>query len=170
MQYKIKAINVNGESDYSEPLTVTVGVIPNAPINLAVRQIYSSTSLEITWDDGASISSNPSTLSFNVYLDDLSGNPPAKVFDSTSKAITNIATLKGLNPGDSYLVTLTSVNVIGESLPSSPLTIYAGTPPSKIEKLVWEESNTTSITVKWDAPSSNGSLSLLKYTLYIDEG
>lgn len=32
--YKIKAHNVNGESAYSQELTVTVGLVPNAPINL----------------------------------------------------------------------------------------------------------------------------------------
>ena len=29
--YKVKAVNVNGESLYSEDLTVVVGVVPNAP-------------------------------------------------------------------------------------------------------------------------------------------
>lgn len=170
IQYKIKAINVNGESLYSEPLTITVGVVPNAPVALSIREIFTATSMQLTWDDGAAIASNPATTSYRVYLDDDSGNPPAKVFDSASQALTNIVTLNDLVAGNSYKVTVTAVNAIGESNPSVFLTIYAGTVPSKIKTLVWQDSNTTSITVRWDAPSSNGSLSLTKFVLYIDEG
>lgn len=32
--YKIKAVNIAGDSEYSEPLTITVGTVPNAPTNL----------------------------------------------------------------------------------------------------------------------------------------
>jgi len=34
--YKIKTTNYAGESKYSEPLTITVGLVPNAPINLRI--------------------------------------------------------------------------------------------------------------------------------------
>ena len=34
--YKIKAVNIAGESPYCEDLTVTVGNVPNAPTNLAI--------------------------------------------------------------------------------------------------------------------------------------
>lgn len=126
--------------------------------------------MQITWEDGAAIASNPFTFSYRVFLDDLSGNPPAKVFDSESQSLTNIFTLINLMPGSTYKVTVTAVNAIGESDPSSALTIHAGTVPSKIRTLIWEASTTTSITVRWEAPASNGNLSLESFILYIDEG
>jgi len=126
--------------------------------------------MQITWDEGAAIASNPFTFSYRVFLDDLSGNPPAKVFDSESQSLTNIFTLINLMPGSTYKVTVTAVNAIGESDPSSALTIHAGTVPSKIRTLIWEASTTTSITVRWEAPVSNGNLSLESFILYIDEG
>ncbi len=92
------------------------------------------------------------------------------MFDSQNLALTNIATLKHLVAGNQYKVTVTAVNSIGESSHSAPLTIYAGTVPSKIKTLVWDDSTTTSIKVRWEAPLSNGSLSLLSFILYIDEG
>ncbi len=78
--------------------------------------------------------------------------------------------LKDLTASNTYLVTVTALNEIGESLQSLPLTIYAGTVPSKIKTLVWDQSTSTSITVRWEPPASNGDLSLLSYILYIDEG
>jgi len=55
--------------------------------------------MQITWIDGASIANNPVTLSYRIYLDDRSGNPTKKVFDSQNFALTNIATLKNLVAG-----------------------------------------------------------------------
>lgn len=34
--YKLKAVNQAGASSYTEPLTVTVGVVPNAPSSLLI--------------------------------------------------------------------------------------------------------------------------------------
>lgn len=34
--YKLKTVNYAGESSYSEDLTVTIGVVPNAPQTLAI--------------------------------------------------------------------------------------------------------------------------------------
>jgi hypothetical protein len=81
---------------------------------------------------------NPLTLSYRVYLDDGSGNLPQVVFDSKQQARTNIVTLKDLVSSNTYQVTVTALNEIGESLHSLPLTIYAGTVPSKIKTLVWD--------------------------------
>lgn len=48
--------------------------------------------------------------------------------------------------------------------------VYAGVAPSQIKILKWEASNTTSVTVRWVLPESNGGLSLTKFTLYHDVG
>ena len=84
--------------------------------------------------------------------------------------MSNIVTLTGLQPGTVYSATVTATNVIGESVPSDPLTIYTGMVPSKITSLVWESSTTTSITFRWILPESNGGLSLQKFKLYVDVG
>lgn len=34
LEYKLKAVNEAGESEYSEPLIVTVGTVPNTPSSL----------------------------------------------------------------------------------------------------------------------------------------
>jgi hypothetical protein len=105
-----------------------------------------------------------------VYLDDLLGNDPQLVFDTSLSSITTTTTITGLTPGKTYDITVTAVNSIGESLESTVLTIYAGTLPSKITDVSLKASTTTSITVQWTPPSSNGGLSLTKYTIYYDVG
>lgn len=40
-------------------LSITVGMKPNAPINLAVNEFVTATEIEVTWSDGAAIANNP---------------------------------------------------------------------------------------------------------------
>jgi hypothetical protein len=103
-------------------------------------------------------------------LDDGEGNDPDLVYDTGRKALTNLITLVGLETGNSYQVTVRQVNEIGESDDSNILTVHAGIVPTKIQSLLWETSTSTSVTVKWTQPESNGGLSLTQFTLYYDVG
>ena len=167
--YKLKAINYAGASLYTENLVVTVGSVPNAPTGL---QIVSRTqsSVEISWTADAAISSNTVTLGYKVYLNDQSGNPSTVVFDSTKAALTTTTSITGLIVGSQYLVTVTAVNAIGESNPSSALTVNVGTVPSKISEVTLQSSTSTTFTIQWPYPQSNGGLSLTQFTVYLDEG
>ena len=100
--YKIKAVNIAGSSPYCEELTITVGVVPSAPQSLEIVQTLSETSIQIKWLPGTAISSNPETLSYNVYLDDGSGNDPILWYDSATQAISTQVVLSGLVTGMTY--------------------------------------------------------------------
>lgn len=80
-------------------LSITVGMKPNAPINLAVNEIVTATEIEVTWSDGAAIANNPPIKAYRVYLDDFSGNPPALVYDTGRSSLTNLFTINGLSIG-----------------------------------------------------------------------
>lgn len=126
-------------------MTVTVGLIPTAPQNLIRVQALSETSIQVSWQPGLEIMSNPETLSYKIYLDDGSGNNPVVFWDSAGVALSNIATLTSLQTSTVYSATVTATNVIGESLTSDALTIYTGMVPSKITTLKWESSSTTTV-------------------------
>ncbi len=124
----------------------------------------------MAWDTEATILNNPKTLAYKVYIDDLSGNPPKLVFDTTDNALVLETTVSGLIVGALYKATVTATNEIGESLSSSALTIHVGIIPSKIKNVRLESSTTTSIFLRWDFPESNGGLALTQYTVYLDVG
>lgn len=113
---------------------------------------------------------NPSTTAYKIYLDDGSGNEPQLVYDTGRKSLTNLVTISDLETGKTYTVTVRSINVIGESDASNELTVYAGVAPSQIKSLLWETSTTTSVTVRWNLPESNGGLPLTKFSLHYDVG
>ena len=76
--------------------------MPNAPVNLAIVQTLSATEIQIGWDPGSEIVSNPVTKSYRVYLDDGSGNDPVLWHDSASQAISTVALLRDLHTGMTY--------------------------------------------------------------------
>jgi hypothetical protein len=168
--YKIKTTNYAGESLYSEPLPITVGLVPNAPTNLRISSQTVPTVVSLAWNPETVIVDNPKTLAYKVYIDDLSGNPPKVVFDTTDNALVYETTVSGLTLGALYKATVTATNEIGESLSSSPLTIHVGILPSKIKNVRLDSSTTTSIFLRWDFPESNGGLALSEYTVYLDVG
>jgi hypothetical protein len=126
----VKAVNIAGDSVYSQSLTVTVGIKPNAPTNLVINEILTASEIQVTWQDGAAITDNPPIIAYRVYLDDFSGNPPALIYDTGSGSLTNVFTVNGLTVGQTYSVTVTAVNQIGESSQSNLLTVHAGVAPS----------------------------------------
>jgi len=64
--------------------------------------------VNLAWDTEASILNNPKTLAYKVYIDDLSGNPPMVVFDTTEKALVTETTVSGLKLGALYKATVTA--------------------------------------------------------------
>lgn len=164
------AVNEAGNSEYTEELTVTVGVVPNAPTNLAIKGWDSQTSVEFEWDADVAIASNVATTAYRVYLDDQTGNAKQLVYDTANFSFTNKAVLNNLVIGYQYLVTVRSVNAIGESVDSTAFTLNVGTVPSKVDPVILVSSTTTSIKVQWKPPTTNGGLPLTKYKVYLDVG
>jgi len=58
--------------------------------------------VSLAWSPETVIANNPATLAYKVYLDDLSGNGPALVFDTTGGALVYETTLSGLSLGHTY--------------------------------------------------------------------
>ena len=87
--YSIKTVNYAGVSSYSDPITVTVGLVPNVPTNLRYRAQTEESSVSVAWDTESLIANNPLTRAYKVYLYDFSGNQPSLVFDTTGNSLVN---------------------------------------------------------------------------------
>lgn len=62
---KLKSKNDVSESEYSEPLIVPIGVLPNAPT--IVSSFATQSSLRLTWTTDPVILNNVPTLGFKIY-------------------------------------------------------------------------------------------------------
>jgi hypothetical protein len=75
--------------------------------------------------------------------------------------------------GATYEVTVSSVNIIEESVKSTPLTLHTGVRPSKMTGTsapVLLSSTAASITITWLPPAYNGGSSLTSFDIYHDIG
>jgi len=68
--YKLKTVNYAGSSSYSDPITVTVGVVPNAPASFQITSHPEESQVNLAWSPETAITHNPATLAYKVYLDD----------------------------------------------------------------------------------------------------
>ncbi len=164
--YKIKATNAAGSSDYSDSLSVQIGSLPNVPLSLALASRPSNSSLTLSWAQETTIASNFPTMGYRIYNYDTS----ALLFDCTQSSIALQATITGLTTGSTYNFVARTVNSLGESANSATLSVVVGLSPAKMSQPTLSASTTSSITIKWVEPSSNGGLSITGYNVYVDSG
>lgn len=78
--------------------------------------------------------------------------------------------MTGLTLGTTYKIEVTSLNAIGESLKSPPLTTLFSNTPSQPATLVLTSTDAPSIKASWTVPSSLNGDVIRGYKLYIDDG
>ena len=164
--YKIKAINAAGSSSYSDQLNVQIGILPNPPQNLALISHPSNSSVTLGWSQETAVTSNYPTLGYRIYIQGTTN----LLFDCTKSSIVLQTTLQNLITGNTYNLVARSVNTLGESSDSNQLSAVVGLPPGKMLPPTLNASSSTSITIGWVSPTSNGGLPVTGYNVYMDIG
>ena len=141
-------------------LTAASASAPSQIVKAPQLQSYdSAASMTIAWDDPA-YSGGFSVLAFKVYVD----NNLWEELDPSK----NTLQLTGLDLGTQYKVQVTSVNEVGESLPSPSARFTFANRPSPPATLTLTSSALPSISAEWLAPLSANGDAPSGYRLYID--
>ena len=155
----VKCLAVSGTPRIPPPRPASQ--VPTAPTSLSLMS--GDGTIAALW--GLPVSNGAETiLSYNVYRDGLLIASPT----STSYIMT------GLQNGRSYTITVSAVNLIGESPLCAGQTITPFSPP--LPNLVAPDAPTNLqltagdglISASWTAPINNGGSSITAYRLYID--
>jgi len=112
--FRVRARNVVGASDPSEPATGTPRAVPGAPSGLAA--IASAGSVSLSWNPPAS--DNGSAVTDYVVQRATSGAGPWSTVDDGA-GTTTTAGVTGLTNGTTYLFRVAAVNAAGTGSPSS---------------------------------------------------
>jgi len=149
-----EAYNSKGWSIPSIPNTIgeVAKIVPNAPINLAVS-VLSTTSVSLTWNE---ITTSPSdgystVTSYNV----LSNGGSGSIFTVVSTSSAGSATLTGLTNGVIYTFKVSAVNLFGQSAASSSVSIKVATVPFQMNAPVIQYS-LANVALAFSYPSSGG--------------
>lgn len=151
--YKVRAINNDGTSDYSNTAsgtTLQIPVAPTAPTQLAAVGV-STTQINLTWQDNSSSETN-----FEIYRSNTSGGPLTLLATVPANQTTYEST--GLTPNTTHYYKVLASSKDGKSAYSNEA--YATTsevplPPSAPDGLTAIAVSTTQINLKWNDRSDN---------------
>lgn len=146
-------------------LTITVAP-PAAPTSLSA--VPSSTSVAISFTPG---SDNGAYITNHEYAISTNGGSSYGAWTTLSPAdATSPITVSGLTAGTAYYVKLRSVNATGGGTESSPVSFTTLTTPNAPTGLSVSATTSSSLTIAFTAPSSDGGAAITNYEYSINGG
>jgi titin len=158
---RVASINVVGTGAYSDAVTGSTFALAGAPTG--VTAAGSPAKISVTWTAPAVNGGTPVT----GYKVEYSTDPLflVSVASVTTTAALTTATLSNLPAGTTYYVRVTTTNIVGSSIPASPVNATTSTGPGAPAGLAFSSISTSGFTVAWDAPSSNGGQPVTAYNI-----
>ncbi len=126
------------------------------------------TSLSVFWTAPAI-----STLLVNGYIlniDNGAGSDPVPVYIGVNRPDILQYQIGGLTTGLPYRLTVQAQNVNGLSLPSPVSSFFACSPPSNLQTPHYINSTSSTIAIRWQAPSNLGGCPVLGYQIFTSDG
>ena len=165
--YRVAAINTAGEGPWSRVVQATTEVsVPGAPTSLRVNPngLKGSTELQLTWRAPANTGGSPIT-GYRIEWSSTGASPWFIVVPGpTGTATTYLHT--GLAPNTTRFYRVSAINAQGQGNPS---TAVRGTTnaarPGQPQNLRARAAGPTSITLAWEAPTSDGGERITGYTI-----
>jgi fibronectin type 3 domain-containing protein len=156
--YKITAINLAGESNFSNEASSTPASLPTSPLNLQATN--SSGSVFLTWSAPYLNGSSPLT-GYRIYRGVGIGAESLLTFIGAQTYYND----SSINAGTIYYYRVSAVSAVGEGpLSNEAINLLTSTPtPPRNLQTVGGQGQ---ITLTWTVPSSNGGSSIAGYMLY----
>ena len=166
--YKFRSYSLNSfeTPSYSSEVTIAAAQLPgqaSAPVHDLTTS--NTTSISLTWSTVANTEIN--TLGYKLYRDNGNDGNFSLVFNGTNKPGQRAYISTGLTTGTIYRFKLVAVNFNGDGSESSEVSYPACLAPSSVTPSY--ESNTstsTTIDLRWDAPSDVNGCALIGFKLY----
>jgi titin len=161
-QYRVTATSFNsvGESVASDSAFVTPATIPAAP--LAVTTLRQNSGAAISWTVPPNDGGDPIT-GYHVRVQ--AGNQPPMRFITTESWYS----IRGLDNGTTYGVTVSAINSVGESTASDSIEVTPATIPLAPHTIIAQRLDHAA-DISWTAPSNDGGDPIIGYWVQVQEG
>jgi uncharacterized protein len=144
--YRVRAVNVAGESDPSNELVVTTGTVPAKPETLKVTATGTDR-ITLSWTD-------KSNNEKGFRIERKTGSGSFSEITTVSAGVTNY-TNTGLSNNTTYTYRIRAFNDSGNSDYSNEVTAKTGNTPAKPENLEASSVSTDRVTLTWKDRSDN---------------
>lgn len=167
--FRLYAANRIFASASPATLQLLVGTLPDRPANIRrVDRTFVTGELEIAWD-APSHSSGVSLAPYEVWIDDGAGDFSSSVAAVATPAADALAvTLTGLTTGTTYGIKMRAVNAIGTGEYSDVVYLVVADKPTAPAAPTAEAATRTTITLAWNAPTSDGQSPVTGYNVYMN--
>lgn len=156
--YIVTAVNSQGESKYSDPVSILVGGVPRSPIGLRVEI---SDSLVVLMWDAPLIDGGFEVIEYRIYRSQ-SADAGYSVIANTSELMYNDT---GVVNGGIYYYRVSAVNSKGEGVASSAVSARPGVPPSAPLNLEATYDG-VSVFLSWSVPLETSGYGVTSYLVY----
>jgi len=123
-RFKYSSVNVHGESELSDELSVLLAEVPTAPTQLhrIDSEILPAGQIRVTWELPIDNGGSPIT-GYRLYLNDVLH------YDGNGLSTEVIYTLVNLNVGFDYKISVSAINAKGEGLVKASIMLTAASHP-----------------------------------------
>lgn len=164
-RFKYRSRNAIGFSELSDSSRVALGPLPAKP-NMPRRAILgnSPSSIGLEWDD--LVGETLEVIEYRVYMDDGNG----VIFNMIYRGIDLDYDVLNLTSGIAYSFKVSAVNFNGEGERSDPAMIKSCIVPKGVSAPVLVSSTSTTVSLRWTQPVSNGGCPIISYAILRDDG
>lgn len=159
-------MNEIGESILSIANSVIFANVPSEPLTLSLEATAMPASIKAEWTAPASVNGD-AVSGYRVYVDDGAGGPFTMVYDGHTSSTYSFE-IPSLTCGLLYFVQVSAKNSAGEGH-TTHAQIWLGEVPSEpLNPVLLSILPDDNLVLGWDAPTSDGCLTILSYTLSKD--
>ncbi len=164
-RFKYRAVNVNGESLWSQPTSIAFAPKPSTPASPSRSSTGNSpTSIGVQWT--AITTDTLPVLQYVLYVNDGTSSDNTLIYrgSSTSYVMTNT------NPGSTYTFYVMAENYNGYSSLSTGTSLISCIEPYSVYPPTLIESTSTTLRLGWQSPGNDGGCEVTSFGLLRDDG
>jgi titin len=162
-KFRVSALNSVGVGDVSDVHTVsTLATVASPPTALTTAEVTSS-SVVLGW----TAPSDFGGVSLTDYKIETSRDGQTWTVVPRKASTNRTSTLTGLAPGTAYQIRVSAINSVGQSEYLSAVVTTSATVPSVPRSLASSKVASTSLTLSWSLPATNGGSAIMDYKVEV---
>jgi hypothetical protein len=168
--FQLYAVNKIFRSTTPATKAILIGTLPDRPLNVTRDDVaYVNGEIKIKWLP-PSHTGGLALTSYEVWVDDGAGDFTTRTAPMVTPAPSaSSAIITGLVHGGTFGIKMTAINAVGTDLAADIVYLVCGDKPTAPAAPTADATTKNSITLAWNAPSSDGGSAVTGYSIYLND-